>query len=211
MINNISVPDSIADPVNKLLHSIRPNWQYMPLTNDYYNLTSDPVVKQNIDMINQKYGPVIDTQRFTDEFYNDKQQKYKASGINGFIDIRSNPKSRYNNHFPDLAKLVDYLQNEYISSDYKVARLMVNMQTIRPTWSMNAPHPDYTDKRYITILYYVNNSDGDTYFFDGSECIHRASPIKGTAAMYPSHVMHAGSTPTKTDTRVVINLCFGPK
>jgi hypothetical protein len=110
-----------------------------------------------------------------------------------------------------MAKLVDYLQFTYIPKGYIVHRLMANMQTIRPQWSMNAPHPDFHNKDYLTILYYVNNSDGDTYFFEGPECVNRVSPVKGTAALYASCMFHAGSTPVKTETRVVINMCFGPK
>ena len=85
------------------------------------------------------------------------------------------------------------------------------MQTIRPEFSINEVHPDFHNEDYITILYYVNDSDGDTYFFENDECIYRVPPVKGTAVMYPSTTLHAGSTPTKSNTRVVINLCFGPK
>lgn len=206
----ITVDKQLADAVEKELYSIKPSWQYMALTTMYYEKYASDDVKRDLDLINEKYGPVRDTQRFTYEVFTKGQAAFLQQGIKGFIDIRANPNSKYNKLFPNIAKLVDYLQFKYIPREYVVHRLMANMQTIRPQWSMNAPHPDFHNKDYITILYYVNDSDGDTYFFEGSECVSRAAPVKGTAAMYPSCMFHAGSTPTKTETRVVINMCFGP-
>ena len=211
MFEQIKVDPELADAVNKEMHSIRVDWTYYSMTTDYYNKVNSDKIRGDIDAINVKYGPVIDTQRFTQEIYNLDQPKYTSKGIKGFIDIRSDPKSLYNRNFPSVAKLVDHLQLTYIPKNYKVVRLMFNMQTKRPEWAMNAPHPDFHNKDYITILYYVNDSDGDTYFFEGQECVNRVAPVKGTAAMYPSCMMHAGSTPVKSETRVVINMCFGPK
>lgn len=210
VVNKINVDKQLADLINEEWHSIKPSWQYMSFTTDYYSLTKDQSRKDDIDAIRKNYGPVIDTQRFTDELYHSASVKYKNVGIQSFEQIRNNPKSRYNRTFPNTARLINGLQKKLIPPDYEIVRLMANMQLIRPEWSLNAPHPDFHDPRYITILYYVNDSDGDTYFFERGECINRASPIKGSAAVYPSSLMHAGSTPTKTETRVVINMCFAP-
>ncbi|MDC3266521.1 2OG-Fe(II) oxygenase [bacterium] len=204
----ITVDTELANAVEKELYSIRPNWQYMSITTSYYEDFASEETRRDLDLINEKYGPVIDTQRFTYDIFS--KNVIQQQNLKGFIDIRANPNSRYNKLFPSMAKLVDHLQFTYIPKGYVVHRLMTNMQTIRPQWSMNAPHPDFHNKEYITILYYVNDSDGDTYFFEGSECVAKIAPIKGTAAMYPSCMFHAGSTPTKTETRVVINMCFGP-
>lgn len=204
MIEIIKVDDQLAEAVNKELHSIKPMWQYVGMTNYFYDV-SDPDVRTLLDSINTKYGPVVDTQRFTDEYVN----RFAKPDVR-FINIRTNPNSRYNKYFPNVAKLVDYIQDTYIPKEYAVYRLMTNIQTIRPKWTMNAPHPDTRLDKFITVLYYVNDSDGDTFFFDGDECISRIKPIKGTAAMYPSNTWHAGSTPVEHETRVVINMVFGP-
>jgi hypothetical protein len=205
----IKVDKQLADAVEKELYSVKPDWQYMALTTEYYDRFATDEAKKNIDSINLKYGPIVDTQRFTFEVFT-KGQVFNG-GAKSFIQIRSDPNSKYNKQFPYMARLVNYLQFTYIPKEYIVHRLMANMQTIRPVWSMNAPHPDFHNKEYLTILYYVNDSDGDTFFFEGSDCVNKVSPVKGTAALYPSCMFHAGSTPTKTETRVVINMCFGPK
>jgi len=211
-VRRLIVDKELADGVEQDLYSIRVEWSYYRATNNYYELAKTDEIRKDIDVLNERYGPIVDSQRFTQGIYNSTQAStYEKAGIRGFIDIRSNPKSKLNRNFPFVVKLINHLQQTYIPPDYKVERLMFNMQTIRPQWTMNAPHPDFLQKDHITILYYVNDSDGDTYFFDGQECIDRVSPAKGMAVMYPSCTMHAGSTPTKTDTRVVINMCFGPK
>ena len=204
MVNSLTVDPLLADSVEKELLSIKPTWQYVGITNYFYD-TSTPDIRHLLDIINVKYGPVLDTQRFTDEYIN----RFAKPDVR-FIDIRNNPNSRYNKHFPNVARLVDYIQTTYIPREYVVYRLMTNIQTIRPKWTMNAPHPDTRLDKFITVLYYVNDSDGDTFFFEGDMCISRMKPIKGTAAMYPSKTWHAGSTPTKHETRIVINMIFGP-
>ena len=211
MVKTITVDPELADAVERDLFSLRPNWKYYKNTIDSNHYVFD-INKATLDEINRKYGPIEDTQRFTESIFNSQLPSRKDQALpKSFLNIRSDPKSRYNLCFPAMAKLVDHIQGTYIPKNYRVKRLIFNMQTIRPKWSMQHPHPDFFDKDLITILYYVNNSDGDTFFFEGSECVHRSSPIKGTAAMSPSCMWHAGSSPTKTETRVVINMCFGPK
>lgn len=206
MFELIKVDPGLANSVDKEWHTIKPQWQYLPMTTDYYNQTKDEVVRANIRSIDQMYGPIKDGQKFSVPLFNTIQGSMKM-----FAEIRQDPNSTYNKSFPNTAKLLNYLQSTYIPKDYRVNRLIGNMQTISPTWGLNAPHPDFLYEGGITILYYVNDSDGDTLFFEGSECVNRVHPTKGTAAIYPSSMLHAGSTPTKTDTRVVINMCFGPR
>lgn len=212
MFKTVTVSSDLADPVEKELHSVKVVWQYLPLTTKYYENATQQV-KDNIDSINIKYGPVIDTQKFTYTVFNTNSISYNGETkiYKTFYELRTDPQSFYNRRFPGIAKLVNYLQLTYIPANYKVVRLICNMQTIRPSWSLNAPHPDFHSDDYITILYYVNNSDGDTLFFEGDECVHRVTPTKGTAAIYRSSMLHAGSTPTNHETRVVINMVFAPK
>lgn len=204
-MKHIVVDPVLADAVEKELLSIKPKWQFVGITNYYYEVASADL-KTKLDNINNKYGPVVDTQRFTDEIFN-----RFVNTEDRFIKIQADINNRYNKHFPNMAKLVDHLHLTYIPSNYSVYRLMTNIQTIRPKWTMNAPHPDSRREDCITILYYVNDSDGETFFFEGDECIARYKPMKGNAIMYPSNTWHAGSTPVEHETRVVINMVFGPK
>jgi Rps23 Pro-64 3,4-dihydroxylase Tpa1-like proline 4-hydroxylase len=71
---------------------------------------------------------------------------------------------------------------------------------------------------YKTLLYYVNDSDGDTIFYN--ECFtgqpvglvteqQRVTPKKGRAVIFNSNQIHSGSCPSVNDSRIVINCVFG--
>jgi len=87
----------------------------------------------------------------------------------------------------------------------------------------NIPHVDNPNPNYKSLLYYVNDSDGDTFIFnevttelpEDKNYIppkltlnRRVTPKKGTAIMFNSNRYHASSSPTKSDRRYVINFVF---
>jgi hypothetical protein len=209
MVEVITVDKGLADEVEAELYSpLKPQWGYYNMTTEFYHKNANDQQRAVIDKHSQAYGPVIDTQRFTFPIYS---RLPEPNNQQSFFQIRSNPNSLYRKRFKFLPDLIDHLQGNYIPPRYIVDRFIVNMQLIRPQWSMNAIHPDTRVPGALTILYYVNNSDGDTFFFDDDTCIKRVPPIKGTAAIYPSSTYHAGSTPVQHETRTVVNIVFVPK
>jgi hypothetical protein len=86
------------------------------------------------------------------------------------------------------------------------------------------PHVDFnTSRPYSTLVYYVNDSDGDTIIFDKifnsadqynpvfadplPELV-RISPKKGSAVFFNGHRYHAGNYPITQSSRIVINFDF---
>ena len=57
MFETITVDPLLADQVEKELLSLKPNWEYLPLTTDFYT-RANADIKQMIDEINLKYGPI---------------------------------------------------------------------------------------------------------------------------------------------------------
>jgi len=192
------LPEQLASAIEKKLLGAQCNWQYAPSTTSYVHepTHNNPTIK--------------DTQKFTDDFYI-YDQDYKRLGP--YREAIKNPQHRIPKFFNEINELVTLVKKRYLEEEhgeFDVFRLMANMQTIRPQWSINAPHPDHKNKDFWTLLYYVNNSDGDTFFFRGSEVILQTKPIKGTAVLYHSTTIHAGSTPIHHQTRVVINCVMMP-
>jgi hypothetical protein len=114
----------------------------------------------------------------------------------------------YKNVAPILNKVVDL-----IDEDYFVAKCKVNMNLadVRFEGKYHTPHIDNGFEDQITALYYVNDSDGDTFFFDDSnKIVKRITPKKGTLVMWRGKVFHAKSSPIKTASRVVININLLP-
>jgi hypothetical protein len=82
--------------------------------------------------------------------------------------------------------------------------------------SYNIPHPDETDNDFTyTMVYYVNDSDGDTVLFnefydklDNNKklTIHqRVKPKKNRALIFNSKRYHASSNPVDNINRTVLN------
>lgn len=88
-----------------------------------------------------------------------------------------------------------------------------------------APHVDFnTGHPYNTLIYYVNDSDGDTIIFDKIfnplEEVYdpvfaeplpellRIKPKKGLALFFNGHRFHAGNFPINESSRIVINFDF---
>ena len=92
------------------------------------------------------------------------------------------------------------------------------------------PHVDMTIPKTISMVYYVNETDGDTFFFDKYEgerdqdmhslhskhykqhnymdltVMHRQPPKKGSAIIFDANRYHASSNPT-VGARRIINFC----
>jgi len=66
------------------------------------------------------------------------------------------------------------------------------------------PHTDFGFPHWV-VLYYVNDSDGDTVFFDDNNNeVKRVTPKKGRIVLFNGSIMHSGGIP-KHNPRCVIN------
>jgi hypothetical protein len=84
---------------------------------------------------------------------------------------------------------------------------------VNPRVSDRTPDEHYTihvDTGFptgITAIYYVNNSDGDTLFFNetGTEVIKRVTPKQGSIVYFNNQTPHAGQPPVINNYRAVLN------
>ena len=87
-----------------------------------------------------------------------------------------------------------------------------------PKEAHSYPHTDLNQAgvKGISMLYYVNDSDGDTIFFEESPeefngtltVKQRVTPKKGTAVIFDSATIHAGQVPKNAKNRVVVSSIF---
>lgn len=79
----------------------------------------------------------------------------------------------------------------------------------------NGVHTDVSDPNVFSIIYYINESDGDTVIFDTIDAsevkdaeITRISPKKNSCVVFNSNLWHASSNPIQNKRRLVANLMF---
>jgi hypothetical protein len=72
----------------------------------------------------------------------------------------------------------------------------------------NSIHIDIKNSNFLTILYYVINSDGNTVFYDDDKetIISEHSPIEGEYVIFKSNTWHRASLPKTNSRRLAINI-----
>ena len=74
------------------------------------------------------------------------------------------------------------------------------------------PHQSHIDRDdfHYTMLYYVNDSDGPTKFYDhkDGEVVKMVDPKKGRAVLFTGDTYHASSSPRNHSNRIVLNYNF---
>jgi 2OG-Fe(II) oxygenase superfamily len=125
-----------------------------------------------------------------------------------FVDEYQVYSTQYNNVLPISNKLIDI-----IDVDCAIVRCKLNMNVIdlRFEEKYHTPHIDNGHEDQITAIYYVNDSDGDTFFFDNKgQVTERITPKKGRLVWWKGRIFHAKSSPTKSISRVVLNFNLLP-
>ena len=96
-------------------------------------------------------------------------------------------------------------------------RCKVNMLTPHPPYSNYQSHVPHTDMKYddgtkvphMVCLYYINESDGPTYFFnDNLEIEDCVEPEAGRAIIFDGSKLHASSSPVHNPFRLIMNIDF---
>jgi hypothetical protein len=108
----------------------------------------------------------------------------------------------------------------------KLLHIKANMLLKDENYPPNHFHPPHADvnkdNKFLSLLYYINDSDGDTFFFnktydtmpdfrsrvDDLKIVRRVKPKANMAVLFDSAILHASSSPIETDRRLVINAIF---
>tara|TARA_A100001011_G_C14319245_1_gene849631 strand:+ start:4752 stop:5324 length:573 start_codon:yes stop_codon:yes gene_type:complete len=112
--------------------------------------------------------------------------------------------------------LLPYIENNLGVKIKGINRIKGNMLLNKTNWSAEKYHPPHYDEEtnnFMSVLYYVNDSDGDTLIFDKNypsepkdmKILARYQPKKGACAIFNSTIYHASCNPINSNKRIVIN------
>jgi hypothetical protein len=121
-----------------------------------------------------------------------------------------NFKSKY---YDDIAPLLKAFEKETNYTIKKVDRIKINLSTQRYVSEEDVKktiHRDWFEDNtnHISMIYYVNDSDGDTLIHHEDGYIEQCSPKAGNAVWFESKLLHYGRIPLSHPNRIVINFVF---
>lgn len=174
-----SVPKQIADQVEQWVTSTKIPWFYFDHT-----LGSYPKGRYDVDPIE---FPIVDSPRFTHYFF---------------------PNSRTPEQDRAFVMPLSLWCIQTLLPGFEPKRIMGNLTFKTTQYILNLPHVDSDDGKYMVFLYYVNDSDGCTMFFEDKKEVFRSQPKKGTGVLFNANTIHAGQLPVINNTRYVINMIF---
>ena len=144
-------------------------------------------------------------QQHNDVFLNDSIQL-----THSFVsyDIHTK-KSQIDSPYYNIAEIIiKKFINLYDYKNVQILRAKTNLQFQYNNTTENsycAPHIDLLESHHV-LIYYVNDSDGDTFLFDkNKKIVNRISPKKGRILFFNGDILHASSLPIKSKYRSVIN------
>ena len=182
----------------------------------------------NNDMFPWFFMDSIRTQReYSSEYLLDipKWDKEKVVDSFGLIHLAAINNEK-NSPYYDMCRTVLYFLEEKANIEIndilriRIRRTMRTPNTDETTY--NTPHVDLLHHEpFLTFVYYVEESDGETIFFDqvykrGAKAslgekpkiIQRIPHIKGNGVLFDGFRYHAGNSPLKNVKRTVINFDF---
>lgn len=181
MINNIQVFDNLMSPFQE----------------DYFH--SIIFGKTSLDT-KQEVLPLVD---FTVKYELTAQEGTQQPPLSMMHILKSSPKlSPFLETFSYIPIAVCEHVNKFLY-DIMIARIWLTLP-YKTELEYARPHTDFGTPHWV-VLYYVNDSDGDTVFFDNNNnIIKRVTPKKGRIVLFNGNILHSGGIP-KENPRCVIN------
>lgn len=112
--------------------------------------------------------------------------------------------------FKDVQKIINAIElkiGEKFSKPYRV-KSNCTTQKFYEEDTVCIIHTDYDKPNtYMSMIYYIHDTDGDTVFYDNSGKItKRVSPKQNRCVVFPSELRHAGQNPRNNEIRMITNI-----
>lgn len=123
-------------------------------------------------------------------------------------------------HFDDIKWILDYFEPLGLK-DKPINRIRIGLFFKNPFTESHEPHVDLRSD-HTTAVYYVNDCDGDFYFYEESNITHpfkkpteytlkkKVSPAQGKLVVFNGNHYHASSYPNQKPVRLAITFNFLP-
>jgi hypothetical protein len=120
----------------------------------------------------------------------------------------------YHTKCPDsIRKFTEDVYNDILCeySNMTLVRILANMQGLHQYAEI---HTDSSTNNYLSLVYHVNESDGDTVFYNSDGSVVHSVPFKmGRMIIFPSDYLHEGLPPVKyinptNNFRMSLGYCF---
>lgn len=136
-----------------------------------------------------------------------KSNSVYEKGINPFQMVHSTNLNEC--RFIDvITPVLNQLSVEF-QSNIRIIRCKFNFLPRGVDSTHHYPHIDDSEDGVMTAVYYVNDSDGDTYFFDDElNVTSTIAPKKGRMVIFDSNKFHNSSSPINSEYRIVMNTVF---
>jgi hypothetical protein len=145
-------------------------------------------------------------------FFNKNSTYEGQDGIFQLVHVVKNEYGYTSEHFEKIKPLLYFFEMHTGFEITNIYRIKINMMTQRIlTEEQNklAVHTDVelTKDDFVTFIYYVNDSDGDTIIYnkDKTQIVERIEPKAGNCAWFKSNVFHNATPPKDHVNRIVIN------
>lgn len=134
--------------------------------------------------------------------------------------------SKYYDYFKQILFFFTDKTGIEVDEIIRIRLRFTNQQSGHSDSTYGPIHVDFTKyiEPYYTLLYYVEDSDGDTILFDkifdpvidvykpenisDLDIVYRQTPKMGTGLFFNGHRYHSGNYPINYQTRIVINFDF---
>jgi len=142
-----------------------------------------------------------------------------------FYHLLVNKSEQVSNHWSLFLPLVYELVEKSGVIDHYVARVRLGLITKAPYHNVHAPHCDFINE-HKTILYYLNESDGDTFFYSNKfklsddkkepyryetfDVSYQNHYRKNSMILFDGHTYHSSSSPMHHDSRIALNINLFP-
>lgn len=157
--------------------------------NNFLTVTNDHYHKFRRKSAKIKEGPQLN------HYFFDKTENGGSKPVSDFV--------------VPVTDLIKVICMKFNISTFKVLRIKANLKMQLNGFTekcFNTPHKDDADN-HIVLIYYVNDSDGDTILFDDKfKETARIRPKKNRLLIFNGETWHAASHPVKNQTRCVINM-----